>query len=144
MGLKERHRLLMSEDYICGIPVLINNAGFRNRNGVATDYNNDPAFFIAGWFDTGSPDSKSITLATTSHYLSDGGAASFRLYDTKGMNTNSVDYWGVTDTSAQTKTVTTAGRYILISICKADAANMYMYYTVDGVNHYLFKGSNVT
>lgn len=60
------------------------------------------------------------------------------------LNAQSVDWWSAASTFVEERTVNSAGRYILTSIPKSEAANMYMYIMRDGQRVYLYKGNNVT
>lgn len=121
---------------IGGLPVLINNAYYPNNNGAidAVVSNND--FFIAGPFDTGSTSNKSLTMTRTLASFN----VDFRLFN--DLNDTSYDYWSINSTFVPSiRTLTSGGRYVLYSINKSVAADMYMY---DNTNQrYIFKGSSI-
>lgn len=123
------------------IKVYLNNAAYLGPNGLASNYVEDSRFFIAGPFDTGSEESKTYTFSTCPISTTSGGAA-VKLYN--DLSANSVDYNAVTRTNTASVTSDLSGRYVLCSVCKSYADTSYMYYTVNGVKHYLFKGSKVT
>ena len=123
-----------------GIPVYIDNKYFPSRSeqkiSQALDSND---YFLAGPFDTGSTGSKSMTY---SQIYSDTQAA-FYLFD--DLTASAVDYWACWGTdkpsTPSSKTVNTAGRYIVTSVLKTRAADFYM---MDAGGNYIVKGSNVT
>lgn len=137
--MMRRHDILASQPMeYSGIPVFVDNAYYEKANGTVSNYATGSDWFIAGPFDTGTEGSKSITFSYAT--VKPTGGMSFRLFnDTAGT---SVDYWDMTYSTGQ-RTVTTAGRYVYASLSKSDAANMYMYMTVDGVTTYIYKGNNV-
>ena len=124
-----------------GIPIYLDNAYFPNNNGTVNEYLENSNFFIAGPFDTLSTGSKSYTLSCYMSESATGVATTdMRLYN--NLSSSSVDFWAVTRTSA-TRTLSSSGQYVLFSIWKNVAANMYLYYTASNVNYYLFKGNNL-
>lgn len=137
MDVMELRRALLQPHMltISGIPVLINNARYLGSDGKFDSYTYDPDFFLAGWFDTGSSNSKSYTYNALFTDIS----ACFRIFNDKSAS--SYDWWGINKWD-DPRTMRTAGRYIVIPIRKAIADRSYMY---DNTNQrYLFKGKNVT
>lgn len=142
MELMERwFQMISQQPRIGGIPVLYDNVAYANSGGYVTDFISDPNFFITGIFDTGTTSSKSVTYHRIAQYLSNGNNFSWRSFNT--LESRSAGDW-TAGGYLQDRTVNASGRFILYPIRKDQAANMFMYYTVDGVKHYLFKGDNVT
>lgn len=117
-----------------GLPVLIDNARYNSGNGKFDEYVTDPDFFLSGWYDTGD----SLTKSYTYNGLNADIAACFRIFNDK--NSTNYDWWGISKFSD--RTLSTAGRYIVIPIRKVQADISFMY---DNTNQrYIFKGKNVT
>ena len=134
-----RRRILMMPHVrtIGGLPVLIDNARLMQYNGTINErIATDADYFVTGWFDTGSTASKSYTI--TNIYAPGGGYVYMRPYNDK--DGTSVDYWDI-GRSGATRTVTTAGRFIVTTVYKATAANFYIYDNTN--NRYVCKGKNV-
>lgn len=144
MELIEVRRALLQPKFKTygGLPVYIDNACFRYRNGLVTDYVTDSNFFITGPFDSGSTGSKVYTISRYPETASGGVTPAFRPYD--DLTATSIDYWAIGSSNNPTRSVTTAGRYLLVPMPKAKAANMYMQVKVGDVYVYIFKGKNVT
>lgn len=68
----------------------------------------------------------------------------WRIYDDAAGYVNR-DYWALNmnENSAPTRAINSSGRYVYASIKKSQAANMFMYITINGQNIYLYKGDNV-
>ena len=134
-------RILLPHDYtIGGIPVLYDNKYYPNSNGKIDSYTADSNYFIAGPFDTGSTDAKTVTFMRMPYV-----DHSYDLRFFGDLTATSADYWQVNTSDTPTpRTVNMVGRYMCITINKAYAANAYAYYTINGENHYMFKGKNVT
>lgn len=137
---RRRRMFAINSSYPWGIKLYKNNTAYIGGNSTVDSYFTDNNFFIAGPFDTGSTDSKTYTISRNPVSTVNGGAA-LKLYN--DLTAKSVDYWGITSSKGTSYTFTSAGRYVFFSVCKAYASTSYMYYTVDGVNHYLFKGAGV-
>ena len=139
-----RRNLLMQETgskKIGGIDVYLDNARYPGGNAKIDSVTTDNEYFLAGIFDTGTTSRKSYTISYTKNTVDN--AANIRFYN--DITANSVDYWGVgtgQHNLPSTRTFTSAGRYIVTTIYKELAADMYLY---DNTNQrYVFKGKNVT
>lgn len=139
MDMMSIRRALMGEHVftIGGLPVIYNNAAYKNSNGRVDDVLTDSRFFITGIYDTGDSTSKSYTFTRYAAYI-DNKATCFRLYN--DLTASSYDFWSISSTGG-TRTLSTAGRYILFTVYKPEAADMYMYNNTAGL--YVFKGKNV-
>lgn len=126
---------------IGGIPVLYDNAAYPANGGYVEDYIEDEAFFITGVWDTGSTSSKSVTYRRYTNTLTGGGNTGWRSFN--DLSARCAGDWTISGVDGD-RTVSASGRFVLYTVCKAKAADAFMYYTVDGVKHYLFKGDNVT
>ena len=126
---------------IGGIPVGVDNAAYIST-GKADSYVTDESFFLTPPLDTGDAASKQITFYRYTAATVGGKAASARFFN--DLFANNVDFYSASATSPGPRTVTIAARYVIYPVYKADAADCYVYYTVDGVKHYLVKGNNVT
>ena len=130
---------------IDGIPVYIDGAYFHNTSLENSQLNNrmgSEDFFIAGVFDTGSEDTKTYTRTVFPQWPRDASVVA-RFYNILEGNSTAVSLFPMSY-SGNPRTTDAAGRYCLVSIYKPAAKDAYMYYTVNGVKHYLYKGSNVT
>lgn len=144
MELMRIRRALMSQHVrtIGGLPVLYDNAAYDNQNGRIDAFIHDTRFFITGVFDTGSTASKSYTYTRYSATLDPADTSRvstcFRVFN--DLTASSYDYWSISPNTTA-RTLSFAGQYILFTVYKPEAANMYMYNNTAGV--YLFKGKNV-
>jgi hypothetical protein len=137
-----RRRILMMPHVrtIGGLPVLIDNAilsGSNNKWNQRVEPSD--AYFVTGWFDTGATGKKSYTFPYQPANGDGDGYYRLRLYD--DPTELSVDYWGVNGTVGQLRTFTSLGRYIIVTVYKATAADFYIYNNTN--NRYVCKGKNV-
>ena len=148
MGELMRRRFAMMAAAVqtySGIPVGRDNCYYPNSGASAATFNytatsND--YFLTPPIDTGSEDEKTYTF--TPYPIWPGNKSYvMRLFNTAQGNPTAVTTQAISYSDAS-KTVTMAGRYVVFSVYKAAAANAYMYYTINGEKHYLFKGTNVT
>ena len=125
---------------IGGLPVLIDNAlmsGSNNRWYWRTMPTT--AYFITGWFDTGSNDTKSYTFPYQTNNGDSDGYYRMRFFNNPADL--SVDYWGVNGSVGSNRTFSSAGRYIVTTVYKEQAADFFIY---DNTNQrYVCKGKNV-
>ena len=132
-----RRRILMMPHVrtIGGLPVLIDNAYFKGgMHPIDVNIGTGSDFFITGWFDTESNDSKSYDLSASNY---DGDWLYVRWFSDYG--TTPIDYWGYNKWSI--RTISSPGQFIAASIYKPLAARYYIY---DNTNQrYVFKGKNV-
>ena len=145
MDVMELRRRLLQPHILTigGLPVLINNAWYINANGRVDEFRADDNFFITGIFDSNSSTQKQYTYYRypRAPYIS-SGFPSMRLFN--DLSQTSVDYWpaGTNEGSPAPRTVQSAGRYILFTVRKDCAGDVYLY---DDTNQrYIFKGKNVT
>lgn len=137
-----RHELLASQTMSYGgIPVYRDNAVYAGNNGTASGYTDDPGWFLAGPFDTGTTGTKSMTYSRFPDTFGSGTVPGLRMFN--DLTATSVDWWPNGGNASTQNTVNTAGRYIIVSMPKAKAANQYLYITSGGVTTYLYKGNNV-
>jgi hypothetical protein len=120
---------------IGGIPVLLNNRALTSYGYYNTGYTENHDYFVAGWFDTGTPDSKSITVKRCPKTTLSN--CRIRLYNDK--TDREYDWWSIDGTG--TRTFSGGGRYIICTVYKPEAADFYLRDNTRGV--YLIKGTNV-
>lgn len=117
-----------------GIPVLIDNAKFRNTdsNGTIDDIVEDSRYIIAGWFDTGTTGKKTYSWLIE-------GEGYVRVFDDKsGVSTA---YFSSHEGIARwTQTIATTGRYVAFCMRRDKANTAYM----KNGDLYLFKGKDVS
>lgn len=135
-GLKKLLALIASVEKvptIGGLPVLIDNARYAFKNGTFDDYTSDDDYFLTGWYDTGSTESKGYVLEKVDTPIN----LTARWFDDKSGK--SIDYWSAK--SASQNTFSSKGQYIIASVYKPIAELFYLY---DSTNQrYVFKGKNV-
>lgn len=122
---------------------MFDNAYYIGGNGKLTDYEHDDNFFLTGIFDTGGTWKKNYTV-TRYPDCPNGITAStvLRLFD--DLDSDSVNYWSIGNSSLITRAFNSAGRFIVFPVPKAKAADQFLYERLDGdVNIYIFKGKNV-
>lgn len=137
MELMMRRSLLQSRSrLIGGLPVLYNNALYPNGNGMIDGYTPDSDYFISGIIDTGSLSPKKYTIY---QQQVSGQNSHIRYYD--DTTAQSVDFWGNYSANPSVRMYSSAGRYIAISVLKADAKKMFVYDNDSGL--YLIKGEDV-
>jgi hypothetical protein len=142
-GLKKLLALIASGEKvptIGGLPVLFDNAVLIGTNNKINDrVEPQEGYFVSGWFDTGSVTSKSYTHPSVPQ--PDGLADTIRMRFYNDKEASSVDYWGMTS-ATPTRTFTSAGQYVVVTLKKDTAADFYLY---DNTNQkYVCKGANVT
>ena len=129
------NRRRMAEGFIPmyhGIPVLMDGMYFTRYNGTRLSrIEQSPDYFIAGWADSGSTSSKKYDL-----YVPSGAQLDTKLRFFNDTAATSVDYW-----TMETRVFTSAGRFILMSVYKPIASQIYLKLYDSGL--YLFKGDNV-
>ena len=139
--MRKRFAMLAEQTTYAGIPVFLDNATYLNKNGYAKPGEADERFFLAGPFDLGSEAVKTYTVSRYAVYNKDGTSTCLRPFN--DLTATSVDFWSISS-STKERTITAAGRYVIMPIPKAVAADMYLYMTENGVKTYIFKGCNVT
>jgi len=125
-----------------GIPVFTDNAYFATGVGrlrpTAVTY--DPDWFIAGYFDSGTTDAKSLTWKKVKR---PGHDAAMMIYTDRDADAIAADWWPTaTGTSDADMTYNVKGRYVLFSVYKPRAGEFYM--KNNATSQYIFKGNDVT
>ena len=142
MDLMRRHLIIASQPMeYSGIPVWKDNAYYSTGGRVpANSFISDPNWFITGYYDTGSTSSKSYRWLNVGRQTFDTALLFFNTLD---GTTNAVDWWpSASGGSGQsTMTFNCAGQYILFSVYKPRAADIYLY--CNTLARYIFKGNNV-
>lgn len=119
------------------LPVFRDNCYFPSGNGKANAVVNNPDYFLAGPFDTGSSTQKYAYFVRYS-----GVATYIRMFN--DLTATSVDVWALGNGSGN-RTTNAAGRYYIVPIKKSVAADAFMYTKDASENRtYYFKGTNVS
>ena len=139
--MKRWFAMLAEQTTYAGIPIFKDNASYENKNGTASLIVEDAGFFLAGPFDLGDLGSKNFHVSRFQQANSDGTYAGLRMFN--DLSATSVDYWMLSGTTGD-RSIVSVGRYVIVPIPKAVAADMYLYMTVNDVKTYIFKGCNVT
>lgn len=143
--MQRRFALMAGVLVYSGIPVMKDNCYYPNSGASAATFNyvnESTDYFLTIPFDTGSESEKTYTFTP---YPIWPGNKSFVMRFFNTLQGNPVaTYIQAISYSGETRTFTAAGRYVVFSVYKPAANQAFMYYTVDGEKHYLFKGNNVT
>lgn len=137
MELMDSRRALLDFDppgTYGGIPIFADNCYFQNSSGRATDTAASEDWFIAGPFDSGDGSKKSYTF---SMFPSAQFTTALRTFD--DLSGACTDYWYNSTNLGGERTVSTAGRYILLSCRKDQVAACF----VRQGSTYLIRGKGV-
>ena len=135
------HRVLNKPyNKIGGLPVFYNDSFYIATNTkICNKVKYDSDFFITGIFDTGSEGSKNYTARLIPYSGANGGF--IRFYN--DLDDTSVSYQNISVGYGTNSTVTfdAAGRYMVATVYKSEAANFYIY---DNTNsYYICKGNSI-
>lgn len=126
---------------IGGLIVYQDNCLYPGSNGLIDSITANNDFFLTGIIDTGNTSQKAYTVTR----IGTNAQAAVRFYD--NIESNSVDYWTImrTDIKPTGRVVpydfNSRGRYIVISVAKAQASQFYLKYRG---GEYIVKGNDVT
>lgn len=121
--------------FVDGIPLFIDNARYESgSNRRYTDTMYDTNRFIA-IIDTKTPERKSVSFGYQQSFVASGGILVFNEHPANGQISD--DYWSFNGN----RTVTSVGRYWLVSIEKESAK--YFYLKNDATGEYYAKGNAV-